>query len=116
MPENQHKEELQNIFAGLPEAPPVDELIETLLQAGSFRLERIVSQGHASPDDFWYDQEHSEWVMLLSGGARLLFADSNEEIELRPGDYLTIPAHRKHRVSWTDPHQPSVWLAVHYQS
>jgi cupin 2 domain-containing protein len=114
MPEKRQKEMLKNIFAGLAESP-ADELMETLLQGGGFRLERIVSRGHASPENFWYDQEHSEWVMLLSGSARLLFADSGEEIELHPGNYLIIPAHRKHRVAWTDPDQPSVWLAIHYE-
>jgi len=114
MSEDQHKGELQNIFDSLPE-PPADEWVETLLQTGNFRLERIVSRGQTSPDNFWYDQPHPEWVMLLSGGARLIFTDCNEEIELRPGDYLTIPAHRKHRVTWTDPDRPSVWLALYYR-
>lgn len=113
MSENQRPEQLKNIFTGLIAATD-NEWIETLLQTETFRLERIVSHGQTSPDDFWYDQEHPEWVMLLSGGARLLFGDQHEEIELRPGDYLVIPAHRKHRVTWTDPDQPSVWLAIHY--
>lgn len=114
MPDNNLKQELKNIFSSLPE-PTDDEWIETLLQAGNFHLERIISHGQASSKNFWYDQNHSEWVILLSGGARLLFADCNKEMELRPGDYLTIPAHRKHRVTWTDPNQPSVWLAIHYR-
>ena len=25
-----------------------------------------------------------------------------------------IPAHRRHRVEWTDPEAPTVWLALHY--
>ncbi len=29
---------------------------------------------------------------------------------------LTEGAHRWHRVEWTDPAQPTVWLAVHYES
>jgi len=107
--------ELKNIFSQLPESA-ANEWLETLLQTKDFRLERIVSQGQTSPDNFWYDQEQPEWVLLLSGGARLLFAGQSEEIELRPGDYLTIPAHQKHRVTWTSPDQPSVWLAIHYSS
>ncbi len=104
----------ENIFSSLFEAT-TDEWIETLLQGKNFRLERIVSHGQISPDNFWYDQDHPEWVILLAGGARLLFANQNKEIELHPGDYLNIPAHQKHRVSWTDPDQSSVWLAVHYE-
>ncbi|NIA20254.1 MAG: cupin domain-containing protein [Xanthomonadaceae bacterium] len=103
----------ENIFSSFP-VPAADEWIETLLQSKNFRLERIVSHGQTSPDNFWYDQDHPEWVILLSGSARLLFADQNQEIELYPGDYLSIPAHRKHRISWTDPGKPSVWLAIHY--
>ena len=34
--------------------------------------------------------------------------------ELKPGDYVHIPAHARHRVAWTDAAQPTVWLAVHY--
>lgn len=113
MPDKNMQQELKNIFSRLPE-PTDQEWIETLLQTGNFYLERIVSHGQTSPEDFWYDQDHAEWVLLLAGGARLLFADQNEEITLDPGDYLTIPAHRKHRVIWTDPNQPSIWLAVHY--
>jgi cupin 2 domain-containing protein len=114
MSEDQRKPELKNIFFPFP-VPAAGEWVETLLQTKSFHLERIVSHGHISPDNFWHDQDHSEWVILLSGGARLLFANQNEEIELHPGNYLNIPAHRKHRVVWTDPDQPSVWLTIHYE-
>ena len=114
MSEDRQQTGLKNIFPRLPE-PAAAETIETLLQSGNFRLERIVSHGHTSDKDFWYNQEQAEWVILLSGGARLLFADQNEEIELHPGDYLNIPTQQKHRVTWTDPEQPSVWLAIHYE-
>ncbi|RLB57651.1 MAG: hypothetical protein DRG80_07875 [Deltaproteobacteria bacterium] len=114
MSETPRDHKLRNIFSPLL-VPAADEWFETLLQSKNFRLERIVSQGHISPDNFWHDQDQAEWVILLSGGARLLFANQNEEIELHPGDYLNIPAHRKHRVVWTDPDQPSVWLAIHYE-
>ncbi|MEA3240113.1 MAG: cupin domain-containing protein [Pseudomonadota bacterium] len=115
MPEMHREAELKNIFSNLPD-PGADEWLETLLQTEGFHLERIISYGHISPDNFWYDQDHPEWVILLSGGARLVFADQNEEIELRPGDYLNIPAHRKHRVVWTNPDQPSIWLTIHYET
>ena len=26
------------------------------------RIERIVSEGHVSPEGFWYDQDEPEWV------------------------------------------------------
>ena len=70
---------------------------------------------HASPEGFWYDQEWHEFVLLLSGRAQVAFADGTLPVDLAPGDWLDIPAHRKHRVEWTDPKQNSVWLAVHYR-
>jgi cupin 2 domain-containing protein len=102
---------LPNLFDDLPEHLP-DELVQTLLSSADVRIERIVSHGHASPDGFWYDQPRHEFVVLLCGAARLRFEDG--EVEMRPGSYLDVLAHRRHRVEWTDPTQPTVWLAVHY--
>jgi len=114
MSENRQQSKLKNIFSHLSE-PAAAEALDTLLQTDNFRLERIVSHGQTSDKDFWYDQDQAEWVILLSGGARLRFAKQNKEIKLHPGDYLNIPAHQKHRVTWTDPDRPSVWLAIHYE-
>ena len=83
---------LDNLPGGLPE-----EFIETICSGGRFRIERIVSRGHSSPEGFWYDQAEDEWVVLLSGRARLSF-EAGESVELSPGDYLDIPAHCRHRV------------------
>jgi cupin 2 domain-containing protein len=102
-----------NLFANVPSALP-EELMETLLQSATIHIERIVSHGHASPQEFWYDQPENEWVVVLRGAARLRFED--KVIELKPGDYVDIPAHKKHRVEWTMPEEATVWLAVHYQS
>jgi hypothetical protein len=30
------------------------------------------------------------------------------------GHTAFIPAHKKHRVEWTDPVEQTIWLAVHY--
>ena len=104
----------KNIFAGIPVALPY-ELIEVLSAADTVRIERIVSTGHASPDGFWYDQETDEWVLLLRGAARLQFEGDETAIAMKPGDYLQIRAHTRHRVEWTDPQQPTIWLAVHFR-
>jgi cupin 2 domain-containing protein len=101
-----------NLFANLPSVLR-EELVETLLQSATTRIERIVSHGHFSPNEFWYDQPQNEWVVVLRGAARLRFED--KVIEMRPGDYVDIPAHKKHRVEWTTPEVPTVWLAVHYE-
>jgi cupin 2 domain-containing protein len=100
-----------NLFADLPACLP-DELFETLLAAAHVRIERIVSHGHASPRGFWYDQPQHEWVLLLRGAAKLRFEE--ETVALKPGDYLNIPARKRHRVEWTTPDELTVWLAVHY--
>ena len=104
----------QNLLADVPVQLP-DELIQLLLSTEGLRIERIVSRGHRSPDGFWYDQPDHEWVLLLSGAARLRFVD-HETLEMVAGSYINIPAHRKHRVDWTDQMQPTVWLAIHYRS
>ena len=104
---------VENLLKNLPNDLS-DELIETLIQSGDVRIERVVSHGHASPDGFWYDQPENEFVLLLSGAARLRFADKDAAVELKPGDYLVIPAGSHHRVEWTTPSEPSVWLAVFY--
>lgn len=84
-----------NLFADLPKHLP-DELVTTLLEAANVRIERIVSQGHASPEGFWYDQDQHEWVVVLKGAARLRFEDG--VVEMKPGDFVNISAHRRHRV------------------
>jgi len=104
-----------NMFAGLPFTALPEEVVTELLTTPSLRIERIVSTGQASPADQWYDQDWDEWVILLRGGARLLFEGESEARSLGPGDYVHIPAHRHHRVVWTDPHQVTVWLAVHHR-
>lgn len=101
-----------NLFTDLPSHLP-DELFTTQLEGAGVRIERIVSHGHASPPGFWYDQDEAEWVVVLTGAARLRFEDG--EIEMRAGDFGNIPAHKKHRVEWTTPDEPTVWLAVFYR-
>ena len=103
-----------NLFAGLPTEPEAAERIETLLARPGVRIERIVSTGQASPSGFWYEQADAEWVVLLAGEALLRFEDESEARRLRAGDWLLIEAMRRHRVEWTTPATPTVWLAVHH--
>lgn len=101
---------MNNFFADIPENLQ-QELIEKVLDSASFRLERIVSRGHCSPEGFWYDQDESEWVLLLQGRAVLRFEDQEKLVVLNPGDFLLIDRHQRHRVEWTAPEQNTVWLA-----
>ena len=104
---------LVNLLRPLPDAS-VGECVDALMTRQGLRLERIVSLGQASPPGFWYDQAEGEWVLLLAGAARLRFADETETRVLGPGDWLDIAPHRRHRVDWTDPTTPTVWLAIFY--
>jgi cupin 2 domain-containing protein len=104
----------KNLFDDLPDALP-EELFQTLLGAPGVRVERIVSRGHASPEGFWYDQDEHEWVLLLRGAARLRF-EGEPAMDLVPGSFVNIPAHKRHRVEWTDPARTTVWLAIHYRN
>ena len=101
-----------NLFTDLPPNLP-NELVQTLLTAANVRIERIVSHGHASPEGFWYDQGQHEWVVVLKGAARLQFEDG--VVEMKLGDFVNIPAHKKHRVEWTTPDEPTIWLAIFYE-
>ncbi len=90
------------------------EVTKTLVTGKGVRMERIVSRGQASPAGFWYDQAEAEWVTVLAGTTRIKIADQADEITLVPGDTLLLPAHCRHRVEWTDPDQPTVWLALFF--
>ena len=101
-----------NLFHNVPVDLP-QELVEVLAESDRVRIERIVSDGHASPEGFWYDQDESEWVLLVSGAA-VLSIDRGERVEqvaLDPGDYLLIPAHQRHRVESTSLKEKTIWLA-----
>lgn len=100
-----------NLLSNIPQNLP-EELTTVLQQSHGVRIERIVSTGHKSPEGFWYDQPEHEWVMVLTGVAKLQFED--RVVEMLPGDSINIPAHQKHRVDWTTPDEPTVWLAVYF--
>jgi cupin 2 domain-containing protein len=104
--------EIKNIFENIPEANLM-ERFETLFTDKGFKLERIISEGQATPPGQWYDQDWDEWVVLLKGDAGILFEGDETIGTLKPGDYVYIPAHKKHRVEWTKPHEKTIWLAIH---
>jgi cupin 2 domain-containing protein len=105
-----------NLLADLPTpgSTTPQETFEDILTRPGVRIERIVSTGQCSPDGYWYDQPHGEWVVVLAGSAGLAFDDDPEVRVMRAGDFVDIPPHRRHRVAWTDGDMPTVWLAVHY--
>lgn len=104
---------LNNIFRLLPEDTD-KEIFENLIDSGSVKVERIISRGQASPPAGWYDQEQTEWVMILQGEA-INCVEDDMDYHLVVGSYLNIPAHTRHRVKWTSPEVETIWLAIHYQ-
>ena len=102
--------------AGLPTRPQTDELFDGLFESPGIRIERIVSTGQTTPDREWYDQSRDEFVLLVSGAARLRIDGESRDRELGPGDWLLLPAHCRHRVTWTQAEPPTIWLAVHFDA
>jgi cupin 2 domain-containing protein len=102
-----------NLGDDLPARPLAGEITQTLYRRAGLRIERIVSTGQATPEGEWYDQEDDEWVLVVAGAARVLIAGEARERELAAGDWLLLPAHCRHRVTWTESDPPTVWLAVH---
>ena len=103
---------MKNLLKDIPQNLP-DERFETLVKNENIHIEKIISKGHTSPEEGWYDQDQNEWVLVLKGAARLAFEDGNE-VNMGPGDSLEIPAHVKHKVVWTDPEEETVWVGVRY--
>lgn len=103
---------MNNLFRNIP-TDLHEEFFEILASSENVQVERIVSRGHTSPAQGWYDQGRNEFIVLLAGAARLAFDDGTVE-QLAPGDWLDIPAHRRHRVAWTEEGIKTVWLAIHY--
>ena len=101
-----------NLFKNMP-ADLSEEVFDTLTQSRNVRIERIVSNGQSSPQSGWYEQDEDEWVIVLQGSATIAFANGSA-VDLEEGDYLSIPAHHKHRVTRTSSEPKTIWLAVHY--
>ncbi len=100
-----------NLLRDLPDATGGEVFTELLRRPGC-TIERIVSLGQTTPVDEPYRQDHDEWVLLLAG--RAVVDVAGRETTLLPGDHLLIPGGAVHRVTHTDPHAPTIWLAVHF--
>ena len=103
---------MDNLLHDLPTGSDAEQFTTLVDRAGA-RIERIVSTGQATPPGEWLSQPHDEWVLLVRGTATLLI-EGGAEIRLVPGDHLLIPAEARHRVAWTDPDGPTIWLAIHF--
>ena len=104
-----------NLFADVSAATAEEESFSEIFARPGLKIERIISHGQASPPDFWYDQAWNEWVIVLKGSATLQFEHEPATRAMGAGDYVFIPARKRHRVEWTDPQQPTIWLAIHFE-
>lgn len=89
-----------------------EEIFFEIFKNETIKVEKIVSNGQKSVENFWYEQEKSEFILLLEGFAILEFEDF--EIELKKGDCINIKAKQKHRVKFTSLNEPTIWFAVFY--
>jgi cupin 2 domain-containing protein len=103
-----------NLLQELPGRPLAEEVVALLVARPGTRIERIVSTGQATPEGAWYDQEGDEFVLLVEGAARLRIEGESEDRVLGAGDWIVLPAHCRHRVTWTRDDPPTVWLAIHF--
>lgn len=100
-----------NIYDEIPIDKNEEKFFE-IFKNESIRVEKIISNGQKSPENFWYEQEENEYILLLEGFAILEF--ENTEVELKKGDCLNIEAFKKHRVKFTSEDMPTIWFAVFY--
>jgi len=98
-----------NIF-DLPAFPLSEELLTVLAESDNARIVRIISTGQTTD---WYDQDETEFVVLLEGNAVIEYEDGRS-VAMSKGDTLLIKPHEKHRVSYTSTEPPCVWLCVFY--
>ncbi|MCP4316697.1 MAG: cupin domain-containing protein [Hyphomicrobiales bacterium] len=115
MTSNPKTVDVGNLFKALPDGQSDEEIFDQLVSLPGARIERIVSAGQTTPKGDWYDQTDDEWVVLLAGAARLQIDGETEERNLGIGDWLLLPAHCRHRVTWTQSSPATVWLAIHIQ-
>lgn len=104
---------MSNIYSDVPSSIP-DEIFNDIITTENVRIERIISHGHSSPEQGWYDQDENEWVMVLEGQGVIEFEDERV-VTLSKGDYINIAAREKHKVVGTDRDVVTIWLAVFYR-
>ena len=103
----------ENLLTGLSAVVGTEEHAR-LHQGLSWHLDLIHSNGFASAEEEWFDQDTHEWVAVLRGSARLQFQDQTDALDLSAGDHLYLAPHRLHRVLRTDPDPGTLWLALHW--
>lgn len=103
-----------NLKSNVPAQPISEEIFDTLIERSGVKVERIVSTGQVTAQGAWYDQQKDEWVVVIAGSARLRIEGEKEDRALSEGDWIYLPAHCRHRVTWTQAEPPTIWLALHF--
>lgn len=88
------------------DAPVRGEHTIELAAADGFRVEQILSGRLDAAQE--YDQDHAEWVVVLTGGAQLEVGGVEHHLEA--GDWWLLPAGTPHRLLRTE--SGTSWLAV----
>ena len=99
--------EIVNIYE-MPPLPLTEEVTTILSKNENIRIERIISTGQVSD---WYNQDETEFVVLLEGKAVVEY-ENGTSVAMLKGDTLLIKPHEKHRVSYTSSEPPCIWLCV----
>ena len=102
------KNNILNLLENIPNSSK-NEIFETIITNDNIKIERIISYGQTTPEDFWYDQNENEFVVVLKGKAIIKY-DNNKVFKLKEGDSLFIPSKQKHKVIYTS--NPTIWLSI----
>lgn len=104
------------IFSSFFDDVPIgadEEEFKVIAESKGMLIERIVSHGHTSTE--WYDQEQTEFCTVLRGAADLLIEGDAAPARMEPGTWAVIPAHVRHKVTWTLETEPTIWIAVKWK-
>lgn len=86
-----------------------EEYTETMLSGDNWRLERIISRGHVSPEGFWYEQNEDEWGRGAPRRGRNHVGRRNE-MHVKKRRKRAYSAKCRHRVSRTSENPECIWL------
>lgn len=98
-----------NLF-DISKLPLKEEVTTILAKNKNVRIEQIISTGQVSD---WFDQDKTEFLVLLDGTAELEY-ENGKIVTLIKGDTLLINPHQKHRVVYTSNDPPCNWLCVFF--
>jgi cupin 2 domain-containing protein len=91
------------------------EYFEDIFNNDNFRIEKIYSTGQSTPIGQWLEEDVNEFVLLIEGGATLIFKEGFQTIHLNEGDYFIIQKNTEHRVEQTDSDTITTWLTIHFK-